>query len=422
MAETEPQTTLSQRLPRADSPRSPDRTVSWTGSFYHFLLVLLIILLPVQFATSFEIRLVPADFVLVLVVLVGGVRFVTSKDDWSIWHLILVVLFSASILNASLVFGVLSRWAVVNKYVGLLVLMLLYLVVVQYARSLPAVWRIARLVLISVTLQATVALPLYFVGLAYEPLHVYRIAALAADPNAYGGLIVLALSLHWATVNTSRRLMPRRLAWPVTLILLGNLLFCFSRSAWIGFAFVVAAILVLRRRAWPHIVLPLLAGVIVVLIFFRSYFAQEIWPYIARPAQIEGRFTILEDAVSSFVSHPVFGIGLGTYLATYGVQVHNTFFWLLAEMGMIGATAFLCFVAVFILRGFRAFRAADEEYRGLAAGLLIAHVAMVGLSLGIEAFYQRSWWVVMALLNACFVQLVRAPSGDPAPSPAGTEP
>jgi O-antigen ligase len=380
---------------------------NWRGTIYQLLLGLLLLLLPVQFALGTEIRFAPSDVVLLLLVLFGGFRIATSRDDWSAWHLVLLAMFSASLLTSALRYGSVTRWALINKYVGLLVLLVLYLVIVQYARTPRAVWRIAQLVVWSVFLQGVFALPLYFIGLRYAPLHTYRIQALAADPNAYGGLVVLAIALHWATVNTPARLISRRLAWPVTLVLVLNLLLCFSRSAWIGFVFVVLSILIFRRRAWPHVAVPFALGVSLVLIFFRSYFITQIWPLIDRHEQVTARVVIIEDAMTTFVAHPIFGGGLGSYIDTYGYQIHNTFFWMLAEMGVVGATVFIIFVGIFALRGYRAYKAADEQYRGLMAGLLIAHLAMIGLSVGIEAFYQRSWWVVMALLNASWVLMVK---------------
>lgn len=379
----------------------------WSGPAYQLLLALLILLLPVQFSVGLDIRIAPSDFVLVLLVLFGGVHIITSRADWSVWHLLLLATFSAALLHAAIRYGQVSRWALINKYVGLLLLLILYLVVVQYARSLPAIQRIAKLVTYSVFIQAAIALPLYFLGLAWEPLRVYRIQGLAADPNAYGGLIVVALALHWATVNTPGRLIPRRLAWAVTIVLLTNLLLCFSRSAWIGFLFVLCAVLLFRRRAWAHVIFPFLLGTVVVLVFFRSYFLDDIWPLIARPSQVSGRVVIISDAFEVFLQHPLFGSGLGSYMEEYGLQVHNTFFWTLAEMGVIGAVVFVGFVGAFVVRGYQAYRRAGDDYRGLMAGLLLGHIAMIGLSVGIEAFYQRSWWVVMALLNAGWVALVR---------------
>jgi len=377
-----------------------ERSRSWHGGAYRFLLVLLILFLPVQFATSASLRFAPSDAFLMLLLLFGGIRMVTTRRDWSVWHALILAVLSASVLNSALRYGEVTRWALFNKYLGIVVLLLLYLCVVQYTHSLSTIRQVARLVVLSVVLQAMLALPLYIVGLRYAPLYVPRIQGLAADPNAYGGLIVMALALHWATVNTNARLVPRLLAWPVTVVLLCNLLFSFSRSSWIAFAFVACVTPILRRRSWAHVIAPIGLATVLVLLFFRSYFAAEMWPLVARPSQVVGRFTILEKAVEAFVAHPITGAGLGSYLQEYGLQVHNTLFWMLAEMGVVGAVVFVGFALTFVIRGWRAYRMTDEENKGVVAGLLIAHLAMLGLSLGIEALYQRSWWVVMALLNA----------------------
>jgi O-antigen ligase len=110
-----------------------------------------------------------------------------------------------------------------------------------------------------------------------------------------------------------------------------------------------------------------------------------------------------------FLSHPLLGAGLGSFLRDNEVQVHNTFFWFLAEMGVAGAIVFVGFVMAFLLRGAKAYRLAAPEYRGLLGGLLLAHLSMMGFSLGIEAFYQRYWWVIMALISAAHATARRRP-------------
>jgi len=377
------------------------------GRMRWVLLVLLVLMLPIQFVTTSSVRFAPADAVLIVLLLTSALLIATKRDDWSVWHLVLLGVFSASLLNAAFLYGTVTSWAILNKYAGILLLLLLYLMIVQYVRSLRSIWRIARLLVLGVVLQASVALPLYFAGLFYAPLHVARIQALAGDPNAYGGLLVVALALHWSTVYSPGRIVPRLLSWPVTLLLMGNLVFCFSRSGWIAYAFLVCAILVLRPKAWPHVVLPIVFGSVFVAVFMRGYFVNSILPLMLRPDQVSGRMTIIENAVHAFVQHPIFGGGLGSYLAQQDVQVHNSFFWMLADMGMVGALALVGLVGALAVRGYKAYRAVGDDYRGLVLGLFISHLAMIGLSLGIEALYQRTWWVVMALLNACWVLTVR---------------
>lgn len=386
---------------------------------------MLVLLLPVQFMTSSSIRFAPADVVLALALMFSGVYIATKRDDWSIWHFVLLALLSASLLDSAFRYGTITSWALLNKYVGLVALLLLYLLITQYARSLRDIWRVARLLLIAVALQGVVFLPLYFLGLFWAPVHVARIQALAVDPNAYAGMVAVALALHWSTLYTRNRLVPQRLAWPVTIVLLGNLLFSFSRSGWIAFGFIVVALLLFRPRVWRHILVPMALAAVVVGLFGRGYFATHILPLMLRPDQAAGRVTIITNAFHAFLVDPIFGGGVGSYLQTQDVQVHNSFFWMLADLGILGAIAFVGLMVVLTVRGYRAYRAADGEYRELVMGLFIAHLAMVGLSLGIEALYQRPWWVIMALLNATWVLNVRSKKRvEPvvAPAPRGRRP
>jgi O-antigen ligase len=399
-----------------DSTATPDRFHSRTR---RLLLLVLVLLLPVQFVTSTSIRFAPADVVLGLALIVSGLWIATKRDDWSIWHFVLLAVLSASMLDSAFRYGSVSSWAVLNKYVGLVALLLLYLLITQYARSLDDVWHVTRLLVFAVVLQGAVFLPLYFIGMFYPPLHIARIQALAGDPNAYGGMLAVALALHWSTLYTPRRFVPHRLSWPVTILLMGNLLFSFSRSGWIAFAFIICALLLLRPRVWRHIVVPAFFAAIFVALFMRGYFMSAILPLMLRPDQAAGRVTIIDNAMHAFLVDPIFGGGVGSYLQQQNIQVHNTFFWMLADMGLVGAVTYVGLVGTLAIRGYRALRAAEGEYRGLVMGLFVAHLAMIGLSLGIEALYQRPWWVVMALLNACWVLTVRskARAGAPARAP-----
>jgi O-antigen ligase len=206
----------------------------------------------------------------------------------------------------------------------------------------------------------------------------------------------------------------------VTVLLLLNLFFSFSRSAWIGFAVLCLAAPLVNPRCWRHLVFPIALGAATALLFFRPYFATELAPLITRTSQVSARWDILAKATDMFLAHPVFGAGLGSFLRDYQVQIHNTFFWFLAEMGIVGATVFVGFVVAFFLRGLKAYKLSDPEHRGLVGGLLLAHLSMMGFSLGIEAFYQRHWWVIMAMLSAACAAAGKAGSSGSSPGPVPT--
>ena len=41
-------------------------------------------------------------------------------------------------------------------------------------------------------------------------------------------------------------------------------------------------------------------------------------------------------------------------------------------------------------------------HRSGVLALLLAHTAMFGLAMGIEAFYQRHWWLVLGLIASSY--------------------
>ena len=121
-----------------------------------------------------------------------------------------------------------------------------------------------------------------------------------------------------------------------------------------------------------------------------------------RPPGIEIRLDTTAEAVDMFAQSPIFGIGVGRFFETRGRIIHNTPLWILTEFGLVGFAIFVGFVSSVLYRGWRAFRLAPDSERALVLGLVLAHVAMLGLSFGIEAFYQRHWWIVMALIGSAY--------------------
>jgi hypothetical protein len=75
--------------------------------------------------------------------------------------------------------------------------------------------------------------------------------------------------------------------------------------------------------------------------------------------------------------------------------------WFLADFGLIGLVVFLGLCAWVLWRAVVVAPTARSLGRsGLVRGLVLSHIAMAGLSIGIEAFYQRHWWLVMGAIAA----------------------
>jgi O-antigen ligase len=138
----------------------------------------------------------------------------------------------------------------------------------------------------------------------------------------------------------------------------------------------------------------------------------------SRPKQVQGRFDLIHDALQAFAQHPIFGGGIGSFRLGEGEIAHNSAMWFLADFGIIGLIALLGFLGWFFVKAWHAYRFAPARERPLVLGLLLAHTAMFGLAMGIEAFYQRHWWLVLGLIASSYsLTLARRPSTDSNDSP-----
>ncbi len=126
-----------------------------------------------------------------------------------------------------------------------------------------------------------------------------------------------------------------------------------------------------------------------------------------RPEQVRERFDLIEEAIERFRQHPLLGGGLGSFRLSVGEIAHNSAMWFLADFGIVGLAVLLGFLGWFFAKGWFAYRFAPAKEQPLALALLLGHAAMLGLAMGIEAFYQRHWWLVFALIGSGYSLALR---------------
>lgn len=387
----------------------------WTGRI-GLAMTAYVLLLPIQLQGPGASRFAPSDLALFFYWLTAAGRARLSARALTIWHWLLPCLFLAGTATSLFLYGSVSSYALLQKLCGLFILLAAGLAIATVARDWESVGRIVQLFVAGVVAQNWLALLAFALqtgaGIALPWINYdgSRLSGLLIDPNAYGGLLVAATLLHIVAGDPSRK--ARLSAHLTTLSLLMGVVLTFSRSAWLGLALGLCAYAVMRPRAALGIIgLTGCAGLAAVLVFGRSYLPTML-AMAARPDQIAARLTIIADGLDLFAAHPLAGVGLGAYLAQYGVIVHNTLIWFLVEFGLPGIVVIAGFLGSHILRGAAARQASPPAYRPLTTGLLATHIALIGLSIGIEALYQRHWWLIMSLLGSAYAIALRPTATD----------
>jgi hypothetical protein len=371
------------------------------------LLTLYVIFLPVQFQIVEGFNFAPSDLFLLAYLLFQSSRLQFRKGAWSIWH---AALLPMMILSAWVGFeqnGELTSYVVVNKLLGVLWLLVSYGVLSSEMSSAAAVRSLARTFVASVCALNILAIAGFF----WPPLESImprlnydageRVAGFLIDPNAFGGLVLTALALQAVTALLKAPLF-RGIAGPlISASLMAGLVLTFSRSAWIG----LAAALVFLATVRPLHSLKLavvIAGTGLTLLVYMAYKGLDYFYAMSiRPETIQSRIDSGGVALGGFLSHPILGTGLGTFLFEHGSIIHNTYLWFLSECGVVGAIVVIGLTMWYFKVAIPIIRSSRGAQRGLIVALAVAHAGMLGVSAGIEVFYQRHWWLVMAMIAAC---------------------
>jgi hypothetical protein len=387
--------------------------VQHTPAILTGLVTAYVALLPFQFEVQRSMNFAPADCVLLLAMVLASGQLKYRKPVWSIFHFGIVMTFVVGSLVAALRLGVINRYEFLNKDAGLLLPFLSYAAVTSSIDEWDDLRRILRVFVLSVVIENTVAvaafLLAYFFGVQ-NPFARYgglRLSGMLLDPNAYGGLLVAALVICEGASWGRWPLFKAPTLWFSRLTLGLGILFTFSRSAWVALGFALLLLCVLQTKLVMRFVITTLIGVPCLLLFMGNRFLPIFEEMASRPKQVQGRFDLIHSALAAFSRHPFLGGGIGSFRLGEGEIAHNTAMWFLADFGIVGLAVLSGFLGWFFAKGWFAYRSAPASGRPLVLALLLAHAAMLGLAMGIEAFYQRHWWLVLGLIASSYSLALR---------------
>ena len=363
----------------------------------------LVLLLPVQYDPGGLLRIAPSDFLVPPLILALGLQVHRRTIPPPL--VLLLAWFAVAVALGAVAIGEFTAYAWLSKGVGLLLLVALAAGVGTVSVRREELIRLVRLLVLGAAFLNAIALVEFaltragVLDIAFINYGTTRLSGLLVDPNAYGGLLVAVLFIGLGAQRAGWLGLPALLAPATFLSLAAGIALTSSRSAWMAAVFGLLLLALLAPRRALGGVTVIVVSLLAIALLTGPAFLEEAVTLAARRPQIESRLDFLEIAGREFTHSPVFGLGIGYFESTHGMIVHNTPAWLLFEAGVVGLVLYLVLVAHALWQGATAWRAAPPADRAGLVGLLTGFAAMLGLSLGIEALYQRHWWVLFAWLQ-----------------------
>lgn len=371
----------------------------WTHPLALRLFLLAVFLIPVQLEISsvrdtIGSRLPPGDIFLALAVILAPTSFRILKQPLGYLPLALPLVLAYGSVVALVLQGVLTPHSVNVKLLGSAVLVVMGVVTMAYAHA-GFTARILRALLVGVGFWGFVGYIDWRVADIFPWLDVdieSRFGGMVFDPNNAGALFAVALLVSWRYGN---RLFERQIVWIAwTVWFAVGLGLTLSRGAFIGTAAAIVIVLAVDHVTAEKAMRYAVWAIGITAFLFASGFVEDaVNDFSRRPDNVSSRGSLVDLAVDRWVDSRGLGMGLGTFRNEAGRIVHNTGIWLVVEMSLPGLLFFLAMIIV-PFQALLRLRRYDHE---LAMALLAAHAAMVVSSVGIEALYQRSWWVIIGL-------------------------
>ncbi len=346
----------------------------------------------------------------------GGVLFILSvtrnrrAPQWRVPNINLAIVVATLVLVGSLLLGA-SRfgwttWAVTNRFFG-------WFVILGYGATGALIVSEGRKegfrVLLLTFVGATAAIAAIEAALVLLKSAGFQVAVTAGNVEGFAqNRNAFAFQLLMATCAAIILIRGPALRIAIFAMLLLGFWFAGSRSGWIAVAFVIATSLYLGVLTTREIALAIMCAagvaagaaimpVLVSALLGIPYIANHPIPnFVPEAASTHERWITIVGGVELFLSHPVFGAGLGAFrnemlLSTTGVPliIHSTPVWLLAEMGIVG-------FAVFTFAGLYIFFSEWRHARKVQASALIVlcFVGFAVMSGPGDIFYQRTFWLL----------------------------
>lgn len=346
---------------------------------------------------TWELRRLPFDTLLALLVLFGSFSIAASPDRF---------------------FSLYNYVHLMGRYI------LLYYLVSHNIKSQSQLSRVVIVLLTSAVLVSLYGFYQYIIGVDTSALEwvdgdqfpdlKVRIFSTLQNPNLLAGFLVTVIAIATGlglrfTEND------KKLSMLVLVVMLtGCLVLTYSRGAWVSMAVVIGAygLLYDRRFLWLLLIGP------AVMLCFSEVSSRVLSIFHPTDTSSTLRLALWESTVAMIRDNPLSGIGWGSYWLVYPnydffiqdpstviFHAHNMYLHLAAETGLPGMCTFIAFMYCHAHTALRLLPQAEEPWiQGLLSGLVAAilGIAVSGLTDHILFSIQMSMlvWLMFAIVIA----------------------
>lgn len=238
-----------------------------------------------------------------------------------------------------------------------------------------------------------------------------RLSGLMSHPNRYANVAsTAAIVALWLGLQPKSMITPKRRTMMLVVFfsLAVGVLFSWSRSGWMS-AGIVGLLVPFFR--WPHlspIFLVVLGAIGYVGYTTGAIEATYQYVYELNAGSADFRWHVDNIGAQAFFENPILGLGAdGTteFFNAYDLQVHNAPVQILADLGLVGAAAFIALFGTLLFNVLTVLRGgdADPRLRQLTLALSVAGLVTVIQSF-VEVFlWLKFLWTYIALFGCIYV-------------------
>lgn len=381
-----------------------------------------VIMLPIINEKYLAIGKLP-DLVLILIILLYLVYILKSNKNRKEFFMCIIDFFKSKlgismiILTIMMVISTLyakeKTLALMESFRFITYIILVFIIKYNIKDS-NRIKNIIRCIVISVTILTTFGLIQYFTTIGLEPRFISeegtRITSTMQNPNGFGAYLVLMCFPIFMLSFVKKS--SKKIYIPITILIIVNIFFTYSRNAIVGLAIGVFALAIMYNY---KVLFIFLLG-IPVMIFGDNVINR--FDNIGEKVLRDPRIKLWKVAMKMIKDNPILGVGNGNYVARYDEYIerypelayqdytrfssHNSYLKMQSELGIVGLISFLLVIVCSINTIYKAYKnLEDKELKLFFMGVMASTVAFLAMNLLDNLFFSPQtttyFWVFVAL-------------------------